>query len=230
MSSSLGFLGCFAMAPNRFGFESVDLKTGHRVKFHWERSAITQRLISAVGVITLEWAMIDPEVTNMVQTFWLTDRPSEKIPRSFDKRSDILKDYTDTLYASDKDEWLVFRWFLQRLKMANGNRDAIAHGLPGTITQHGRTYKGLMVPFPSKETGFVPMSTDAIVELADTLIALNAEARQVSRALWNAHWRAQAASLRDIVSQQPDGKITLRQAQDEVRRHVLNTPHTEASC
>ena len=48
------------------------------VNFHWERKNITPRILMAVGSITLDWAMIDDDVTKMVQYFWPEKYP-EKI-------------------------------------------------------------------------------------------------------------------------------------------------------
>ena len=158
----------------------------------------------AVGSITLDWAMIDHDVTNMVQYFWHEKNPGETIPRPFDKRIRHLRGFADTVYADEPDEWIVFRWYLQRLKTANGKRDAIAHGMPGIITKGKRNYRGLMVPYPSKPTEYVPMTIKDLLGLVDTLSHLHAETATVSSALW----AAQAASSPNKHFSQVRGKWT----------------------
>ena len=153
------------------------------VSFRWARKDITPPLLMAVGSIILDWAMIDNEVTKMVNLFWHKKHPGEKIPQPFDKRIRHLRDFADTVYADEPDEWIVFRWYLQRLKDANGKRDAIAHGMPGMITKGKRKYRGLMVPHPSKPTTYVPMTVKDVVRLSETILTLHAETSTISRAL-----------------------------------------------
>ena len=174
------------------------------VSFHWERKNITPPLLMAVGSITLDWAMIDHDVTRMIQSFWYEKHPRKTIPRPFDKRSRFLRDFADTVYADEPDEWIVFRWYLQRLKDANGKRDALAHGMPGMVIKGKRKYRGLMVPHPAKSATYVPMTIREVVGLAATILNLHAETSAVSTALS----MAQAASSPNKHFSQVDGKWT----------------------
>ena len=157
------------------------------VSFHWRRDAISQRLLLAVGSIMLDWSMIDHEITKMVEMFSRAEGSDERIPRDFKKRSPLLRGFTDKLYADEQDEWLIFRWYLQRVRQASRKRADIAHGMPGTITKGRRTYEGLMVPFPSKTPDYVPMTMPQIVGLANELRSLLDETILVSSAVGIAH-------------------------------------------
>lgn len=153
------------------------------INFHWQRQDVTPRLLLAVGAVTLEWAMIDFEIIRMVQAYWADKCPGKQIPRAFDKRIAFLRNLGDSVYGDEPDEWIVFRWFLQRLKTSNGRRDAIAHGLPGKITKGKRTYRGLMVPRSSGAPRYVPMTTVEIEHLAETFRDLLIETSLVAHAL-----------------------------------------------
>ena len=172
--------------------------------FHWQRKDITPRLLMAVGAVTLQWAMIDAEITKMVQLFWFRQNPNRPPPRSFDRRIKNLLVFAATLYTDEPDEHLVFKWYAQRLKTANGLRDDITHGIPGKITKSSHTYDGLMVPKPSGSTKYVPMKVGDIESLAHELTELHRETIEVSGALW----AAQAASSPDIKVWQDRGAWT----------------------
>jgi hypothetical protein len=175
------------------------------ILFHWHYENITPRLVIAVGTIILEWAMIDAEVTSMLRLFWTRKRDNERPPKSFDRRVKNLIEFADDLYGNvlaEPDEQRVFRWYIQRLRCASGRRDDIAHGMPGTITQHGRTYEGLQVPHPVGSTRFVPFSTDDIIRFVGDVMALHHETREVSHALYLALMAASPGTLR---VQTPDG-------------------------
>ena len=162
--------------------------------FRWTIESITPRLLQTVGYIILEWSMIDHEVTRMCELFWFNAHPGEKLSRRFDRRVTILKDFVKELYTkeypNEPDEYRIFAWYLQRLKTSNGKRDALAHGLPGTITEGRRKFEGLMVPEPSRNARFVQMSLTDIDKLAEEMRNLHIETIQVSTAIS----KAQAAA------------------------------------
>ncbi len=174
-------------------------------EFHWMRKSITAELLQAVGGVTLWWAMVDAAVTDMVRIFWHNKHPDQPIPKPFDRRIRNLRDFAAELLAAEPEELRLFRWFLQRVKAANGERDAVAHGTLGTVKQHGREYSALMVPKPSGTTNYVPMTPDKITKLAETIDALHSEATHVQSALIV----ALNASSQDKHHSLVDGKWTL---------------------
>lgn len=188
--------------------------------FHWKLSDITPELLMAVGAVTLNWAQADNSITQILQIFWANDRPNERMPRSFDKRVDNLVEFVEPLLASEPDELRVFRWYIQRLRDANGKRDSISHGIPGTITKNGRTFQGLMVPHPSKRTIHIPLPPDDISDVAKTIGGLWEETiigvYPALIALW------QAAS----------GNIRTRQSPDEWKQVTMDnrSPRLPRSC
>jgi hypothetical protein len=155
-SSSISFarfLGDFAMSPQSITFEM-------------RAENITPQLLINIGLITLNWAMIDNQITDILDHFWLEKHPQEKMPRAFDKRIEHLQECATDLYGKrDPGELRIFKWYAQRLKDANGLRDCIAHGMPGKITKPGATFEGLMVPKPSHPTKYIPMTPNAIAQL-----------------------------------------------------------------
>jgi hypothetical protein len=165
------------------------------ISFHWKAEWITPRLVTSIGRLVLEWSGIDHEVTRMCQGFWLRKYGDQGIPRSFDRRSVELKGYAAELYANEPDEYRVFSWYLQRLRTINGKRDDIVHGMPGKVTKGGREFEGLMVPFPSRPTKFIPMAIQDIEQVLEELRSLHIETGQVAYAIYIA---AQVASLREI--------------------------------
>ena len=174
-------------------------------QFHWQHDDITPPLATAVGHVILQWAMIDPEVTKMLALFWARHHPSEHPPKPFNRRVAQLMRFAADLYADEPDEHLLFKWYIQRLRMASGKRDDIAHGIPGKITKGKRTFVGLMVPKPVGKTRFVPMMLKDITKLASELESFHLETIQVSTALWT----AQAASSPDTRVWQDRGEWTL---------------------
>lgn len=152
---------------------------------------MTPDLLMAVGAVVLEWAMIDDAVTKTLELFWFHHRPEERIPRSFDRRVGHLLEFGDALYANEYsnevEERRLFRWFIQRLRTANGRRDDIAHGIPGTITiGKKRPAKGLRIPFPSRLHRYVFVKLEHVKALAIELQQLHVECTNVSSALWAA--------------------------------------------
>lgn len=160
--------------------------------FHWKREWVTPELLQAVGTIVLEWAMIDNEVTDMCKTFWSLERRGEVLPRAFDKRIDLLNERGLKLFADFPEELHVWKWFVQRIKTLNGRRDAVAHGVPGRITLRDkqqkdiRTFDGVLVEHPSKDTKLIPLSIGQIAQLADDIVRLHDEIGNVRYAFSNA--------------------------------------------
>lgn len=173
-----------------------------KTEFHWQRSDITPDFLMAVGGVTLNWAQVDNEVTRILQPFWFDAHPEKRMPRSFDKRVGNLVKIVEPLYADEPEERRIFKWYIQRLKDANGQRDNIAHGIPGTITKGGRTFQGLMVPYPSREPTYAPKPLDDVAALAKTIDALWRETLDVTAALYAVR---NAASGNIRVWQNPDG-------------------------
>jgi hypothetical protein len=173
-----------------------------QITFHWQASEQTPELLTAVGLVTLTWARIDWTITNILELFWRDNKAGQPMPRSFDQRIAYLEEFLTPLYHTEPDELRTFLWYLQRLKTANGNRDDVAHGIVGKITKGSRTYSGLMVPFPSKETKYPAFNLDQIKKLGRRLEDLETETAHVSSALRE----VREASLPNIrVWRDPDG-------------------------
>ncbi len=155
----------------------------NQTTFHWQATDETPELLMMVGAITLTWSRIDDQITQMLLPFWFDDRPTQGIPRSFDRRIGALVEIVSPLYANEPDELRQFQWYVQRLRNANGQRDQIAHGIPGTITKNGRTFWGLVISFPSRETKYISKSIASIEKLVKSLYDLHFETVQVHYAL-----------------------------------------------
>jgi hypothetical protein len=115
------------------------------VGFHWHHEWNTPRLRMAVGDVSLEWASLDTEITRICETCWHRAYPDERgVPRPFDKRQKGLRAFGKSLYVAEPDEFLIWAWFFERIKKANFERDDIAHGIPGKVTNdQGEQYDGL---------------------------------------------------------------------------------------
>lgn len=180
----------------------------NQTTFHWQQSDMTPELLELIGWVTIQWSIIDNEVTRILEPFWLKNTPNERMPRSFDKRIQHLTDSVRPLYADEPEEERTFLWFVHRLKDVNGRRDQLAHGIPGTIKKGRREYVGLMVPFPSNRTKYVPMSLAQIKKLASALTQIRHETWQVGSAI-NAVLAASSGNR--SVWRDPDGwtRITM---------------------
>lgn len=99
----------------------------------------------------------------------------ERVPRSFDIRIAGLKEIAASIYKNEPDEYRIFSWYVQRLRTLNGRRDDLAHGLPGKVTKKGRTYDGIKIPFPSRDTKYSELTVEDIEELAEDLKAMEGE-------------------------------------------------------
>lgn len=159
---------------------------GGVIRFAWKSEWITPGLRTVVGSIVLEWAMLDAETTRLCEIFWIHHHPQDALPRPFDRRVRILRDFAANIYAQEPAEFLTFAWFLQRLKTANGHRDHIAHGLPGRITRHGREFAGLLVPHPSSDDRYIPMTLKGIRSLYEEICSLHREASAIAYPLYAA--------------------------------------------
>jgi hypothetical protein len=115
------------------------------------------------------WALIDWDIQRLCEFLWPIHPPGQEIVRSFDKRAETLAEIARKLYAAEPDEWRTFAWLLQRLKTANGRRDAICHGIPGTKKIAGKEIDSLLIPFPARPTKYSPISVLAIEQLAALL-------------------------------------------------------------
>ncbi len=172
------------------------------VTFKWSLQNITPELEQRVGHIILQWAMIDHQIVDTASLVWPYIHPGQRPPNQFTKRVNLLLDYAKRLYANEPEELLIFGWFIQRLKQAGGIRDAIAHGQPGIIGQHGREYPGLMVPEAGRGNRYVPLSEEKIADLCKTLDAMVWEATEVRVAFCEAH----IASLPNKLQRLTDGE------------------------
>lgn len=190
------------------------------INFHWKRSDITPDLLMAVGAVMLNWSMVDDQISNALIPFWVDAKPNERIPRSFDRRINGLVDLISPFYSGEPDEYRIFMWFIQRIKDANGRRDNIAHGIPGTITKKGRTYKGLMIPEHSREATYSPMPFNKITELAETIDELITECGSVTSALW----AVRSASRSERIWRESDGWKTVTMDNRSPKLPCLRTP------
>ena len=184
---------------------------------------MTPELLQTVGEIIVYWAMIDDQITRILGPFWFDHHPEERMPRSFDRRINRLVDILTPMYVYEPDEYRIFKWYVHRLKTANGQRDDISHGIPGSFTRKGRTLTGLMVPFPSRKTKYVPQSLKNIKALSKTLQALQSETVYVSLALG----AVRDASLPDIrVWRDPGGwtQITMENRDPMLPRDIPPPP------
>ena len=183
------------------------------VSFQWSIDVITPRLQQAVGSISLYWALIEWQFIRICEDFHRLIDENEKLPRAFDRRADIVLDDARSFYAKEypdePSEFRQFSWFMQRLKSANGRRDAVIHGMPGKVTKNGRTYDGIHVPFPSQSAKQVSISLEDIYRLDVEIWQLYAETCRVSLATSRA---ISAASPDTIVEQTPDGYVQLTKA------------------
>ncbi len=190
-------------------------KGGGHTTFHWKHDQISDRLLVAVGAVVLEWAKIDNRIIDITRRFWMHYRLDEIIPRSFDARRKRLKQFGKTLYENEPEEYLYFSWFLTRLSDANGFRDDICHGIPGTVTKRGRNFECLQISHPSKETRHTPVSIGKIERFRKKLSDLDVEASDVSWAVS----QALTASLRNTSVWQDD---------DNHRGWILITPENRS--
>ena len=172
------------------------------IGFHWHSDWMTPRLLSAIGSAVIYWAMIDHRIIEVCEFAWRTSHPGERVPRSFDIRIAGLKEIAASIYKNEPDEYRIFSWYVQRLRTLNGRRDDLAHGLPGKVTKKGRTYDGIKIPFPSRDTKYSELTVEDIEELAEDLKAMEGETYQVSMALLQA---LQASSGNISIWQDPDG-------------------------
>lgn len=173
------------------------------VTFHWRHDWITPRLLTAVGAVVLEWAMIDQQITDMCGRFWFNKYPGQRIPRAFDKRSTELLARAKELYAQEPDECRIFAWYIQRLKTLNGKRDDLCHGTPGRVAKDdGKFYDCLMVPFPSRATKYERMTVDDIERLLNDLKNLSRETGTVS---WAFSEALDASSGNKSIWREPGG-------------------------
>jgi len=153
------------------------------VSFHWKRESITPRLQQAVGAVVLEWTLVDEIITDILGSFWLHHRREDKIPRPFDIRRKLLRDFGGDLYRSEPDELRIFAWYLDRLSRINSDRDDICHGIPGIVTLRKKSYACLAIRHPSKETRYKPISIGAIERFAASLMRFHSETGQVGQAI-----------------------------------------------
>lgn len=172
--------------------------------FHWSIDVITPRLKQEVGSIVLYWALIEWQFTEICERFWRESNPGrEKLPPRFDRRAAILLDQVKAFYAKEypdePEEFRQFAWFMQRLKTANGKRDALVHGLPGVASINGRKFPAIETRYPSEDAKYVQMSLDDIGNLDLEIWRLYAETCKVSRALNRALDAASPNKSRQLV-------------------------------
>ncbi|MFZ5717384.1 MAG: hypothetical protein ACOY3N_31530 [Bradyrhizobium sp.] len=139
----------------------------------------------AVGNVTIQWAVIDHLVTQMLWHLWFYEHSqAERPPRSFDRRIAELKRLTKILYQNEPDEFRTYSWFDQRIRSANGRRDDITHGIPGVMSKNGKEYEVLHIQFPSQiMPKYSHSSVESVEQLAEELKALYLEAVNVFYAI-----------------------------------------------
>jgi hypothetical protein len=166
------------------------------IRFQWHHEWITDRLTMAIGSVILKWAMLDADFSRVCQTYWFKEHAlTEPMPQSFKNRTRNLIPAIRKLYTNEPDEFRQFSWFIQRLRIANSERDDLAHGQYGKATVDGREFEGLLVHHPAAATRAVPMTVFDIEALGQEVQNLHTEMSQVSMAL---HVASQVAALRDI--------------------------------
>lgn len=149
----------------------------------WSRDAITPELITAVGIVTLEWARVETTLTRMLLTLMGNRRVTERPPFPFDNRMRLMAELGGALFQRDEEEQRLFRWFVARVKNLNGLRDSITHGVPGVLTVNGRTSPGLFLLKPSGKVMGIPMTQKAVEILGTRLLQLGDEAGAVYSAI-----------------------------------------------
>jgi len=149
----------------------------------WSRDAITPDLVTAVGIVTLEWARVETTLMRMLLTLMSGRRVTERDPFSFDNRMRLMGELADALFERDEEERRLFRWFVARVKNLNGLRDSITHGIPGMLTVNGRTFPGLFLLKPSGKVMGIPMTQKAVEILGTRLVRLGDETGAVHSAI-----------------------------------------------
>jgi hypothetical protein len=159
-------------------------------------AVVTPELAQAVGLVTLEWAMIQEQFGRSFALLWQSHHKEKKPPASFDKQMALWVALIETLFRSNPDYLNYCLDYVQRVRSANGQRDDIAHGVPGVIEKRGRSFFGLMVSRPLiANTRMVQIDVPKITAIAFELRNLKHESSEVYWQVGLAH----NASLPDIL-------------------------------
>lgn len=156
-----------------------------QIAFHYNPAWITDRMRIAIGNVSIQWALVDNTITQVLWSLWFYEHAqTERPPRSFDRRIAELKRLAKILYQNDPDELRQYSWFDQRIRTANGKRDNVAHGIPGRMTKDGKEREALEIQFPSQIIPRYAHSTiEDVEELAVELGSLYMEAAMVHAAI-----------------------------------------------